>query len=200
MRLWICRLVCAFALGLAAGGVFKTCVLCSLAKKDCKSPGWLWGLWPVNGLLYMWVMTASGWQAKGLLCCLCASALLAVAIIDGKTMEIPWQYNLFIGGLGFIRMFLCQSGWYNHFIGFFAVSSLLWAAFLLTKGDGIGGGDMKLMAAAGLFLGWERVLPAFAAGGLAGAVFHILAAEKGQKRRAFAIGPYLAAGIFAAMF
>lgn len=200
MRLWMYRLICAFALGLAAGGVFKKCVSGSLAKRDCESPGWLWGLLPVNGLLYMWVMCAFGWQAESLLCCLCASALLAVAVVDGKTMEIPWQYNLFIGGLGLIRMFLCRSRWHIFFIGFFAVSSLLWAVFLLTEGEGIGGGDIKLMAAAGLFLGWERALLAFAAGGSAGALFHILTAEKGQKRRAFAIGPYLAAGILAVMF
>lgn len=195
MKFWTSKFLGVFMFGLILGVILKICVSISLAKRDCESPGWIWGLVPANGLLCLWVMNAAGWQAQGLLFCLCTSALLAVAVIDGKTMEIPLKYNLFIGGLGVLRMFFCLNRWYEYFIGFFAVSSLLLVFFLLTGGEGIGGGDVKLMAAVGLFLGWEKVLWAFWIGGLVGIMYYILFRGKQLRGKAFALGPFLVAAI-----
>ena len=61
-------------------------------------------------------------------------------------------------------------------------------------------GDIKLMAAGGLLLGWARILLSMVAGSVAGAVIHLIRMRHGAGRK-LAFGPYLAAGIwFSALF
>ena len=73
----------------------------------------------------------------------------------------------------------------------------LWA---LTKGAGIGMGDVKLMAAAGLLLGWPRILLSMLLGSVLGSVIHLFRMKRGAGKR-LAFGPYLSAGImFSAWF
>lgn len=95
---------------------------------------------------------------------LCALALLVLSVSDFKTYEIPAGCNLLIGILGIFRLSLDLTHWYRYVAGFFAVSGLLFAVYLITRGKAIGGGDIKLMAAAGLFLGWKNILLALAIG------------------------------------
>ena len=202
MRLWTHRLPGILALGLVAGSILEKCVSHSLQKRGCQKPGRLFWLPAVNALIYtVYTGAAAGkeGQAGGIFSCLCASALLAVGIIDQKTLEIPRGYNLFIGAVGLLQA-LCRPGrWYEYAAGFLAVSSLLYLVFLFTGGKGVGGGDVKLMAAAGLFLGWGKILWAFWTGAAAGVLVQSLPGkEKGRDKR-FALGPFLAAGILAQM-
>ena len=62
----------------------------------------------------------------------------------------------------------------------------------------IGGGDMKLMAVAGLLLGWKLVVLAFILGCLIGAPVHLLRMKISGADRVLAMGPYLSIGIFIA--
>ena len=66
---------------------------------------------------------------------------------------------------------------------------------------GFGGGDIKLMAAAGLFLGWQRTLLAGFLALVGGGTYGIwlLAARKAGRRDHFAFGPFLCAGLAAAL-
>lgn len=130
---------------------------------------------------------------------LCTLDLFVLAVADIKTYEIPLGCNLFLGTLGLVRLFLDLPHWHHYVAGFFAVSSLFWAVYVFTGGKGIGGGDVKLMAAAGLFLGWEKILLALAMGSASALVIHIALMAFKKKERVLAFGPYLAAGIFCAM-
>ena len=188
-----------FAFGLMTGILLKKCVSHSLTKRDCQVPGWIFYLPIINGFLYVGVIIVLGWQVESLFVCLCISSLMAIGITDQQTLEIPWGYNLFIGGIGGFKMLLHLSRWYEYFVGFFAVSSLLFLLFLLTDGKGIGGGDVKLMAVAGLFLGWEKAMQAFLIGGIAGIAARIICIKNKNKTKIFALGPYLAIGIFIVM-
>lgn len=153
----------------------------------------------LNGVLYLWIVCKIGYQPISILYCLCTSALIVIAVIDFRTYEIPLGCNLFIGALGAARFFVSLADWQEYVIGFFAVSGLFLIIYLITKGKGIGGGDIKLMAAAGLLLGWKHILLALAVGSVAGAVIHIMLMKLKNKNRVLAFGPYLAAGIFIAM-
>ena len=77
-----------------------------------------------------------------------------------------------------------------------------WAGLLcliFTKGKGIGGGDIKLMAVAGLCLGWVNILLALAVGCVVGSVIQLIVIAVTKNKTKFAMGPYLSIGIFIAM-
>ena len=63
----------------------------------------------------------------------------------------------------------------------------------------MGGGDVKLMAAAGLMLGWKHILLAMMIGCILGSIIHVLRMlldKKKKKEHVLAFGPYLAIGIY----
>lgn len=82
-----------------------------------------------------------------------ALALVLLSIIDFCTLKIPSRLNIFIGILGFIRMGIDAGHRLDAVAGFFSVSLFLGILYIFTKGKGIGGGDIKLMAVSGLMLG-----------------------------------------------
>ena len=152
-----------------------------------------------NGFFYVLIIHGLKVCPVSILYCLCVSALLVLAVIDFQTYEIPRGCNLFIGVLGVIRLFLDLHNWQRYAVGFFAVSAGLFVLYFLTKGKGIGGGDIKLMAAAGLLLGWEKILLALAMGSALALGIHTALMIFKTKGSVLAFGPYLAAGIFFAM-
>ena len=95
---------------------------------------------------------------------------------------------------------IAHAPWYEYVIGFFAVSVPLLIIYIVSKGRGIGGGDVKLMAAAGLVLGWKLILLALIAGCLYGSVIHIIRMKVSKEGHVLAMGPYLAAGILTALW
>ncbi len=153
----------------------------------------------LNGLIYVWIFMAKGFQPESILFCICASVLIVISVIDWRTYEIPFGCNIIIGILGIVRVFLNLAHWYDYVIGFFAVSGLFLIIYWITKGRGIGGGDIKLMAAAGLLLGWQNILLSLMIGSIAGSVIHLALMKIQGKDRVLAFGPYLAFGIFISM-
>lgn len=153
----------------------------------------------LNGFFYVWIFAAAGFIPESILFCLCASTLIVISVIDWRTFEIPVGCNILIGVLGCVQVLLDLAHWYDYVIGFFVVSGLFLLVYLITKGRGIGGGDIKLMAAAGLLLGWQKVLLALMLGSIAGSVIHLSLMKLKNKDRVLAFGPYLAFGIFIAM-
>lgn len=153
----------------------------------------------MNGILYVWIYMAKGMGLTGILFCLCTSVLLVLSVTDLHTYEIPFGYNVMIGVCGVIRLMDDLAHWHVYVLGFFSVSVVLWVIYMFTRATGMGGGDVKLMAASGLLLGWKNNLLAFAIGSIAAVVIHpLLMKMKGMGRR-LAFGPYLAFGIFVSM-
>lgn len=180
--------------------VFSWLVLRGKCRK-CKRP--VSAQYPVieavNGLLWVLIFLIFGLVPFTLLCCLMTSALLVLSVIDARTGEIPAGINIFILVLGVGRLALDYSSWSEYALGFVVVSVPLLLVLLITGGRGIGGGDIKLMAVCGLFLGWKLALLAFALGCILGAVIHLIRMRVSDAGRVLALGPYLAAGIFIAM-
>ncbi len=127
--------------------------------------------------------------------------LLAVSYQDMKRMEINDGCHIAIAVLAAIAAFAGMGpGISSRLLGALCVSVPMLALTLIFCGA-FGGGDIKLMAAAGLFLGWRdtvisAVLAVFAAG--AYALYLILkgGADKGKR---FPFGPFLCAGMAAAV-
>ena len=126
--------------------------------------------------------------------------LLSVALIDAETQIIPDRLNLALAVCGVVSILLSPAAWLPHIIGALCVSVPMFLLCLAIPGA-FGGGDIKLMAAAGLFLGWQNTLLAMFFGILGGGFYGIwlLAAKKADKKDHFAFGPFLCAGIVLAM-
>lgn len=124
-----------------------------------------------NGLLWVGLIYKNGFTVTGICYAIAASSLLVLSVID----------------------------WLTYMIGLICVSGLLLLILLLSKGRAMGGGDVKLMAAAGLLLGWQNVILAFACGCILGSVIHLVLMKIQGKERMLAFGPYLSAGIWFSM-
>lgn len=149
----------------------------------------------LNGALYLLVFWRYGMSVDSLLYCLLFSALIVLSVIDFRTYEIPLGINIFILTLGLIHIVTDLSLWSSYVIGFFSVSVPLLLIYLVTKGRGIGGGDVKLMAVAGLLIGWKLNVLGFLLGCILGSVIHICRMKLSGESHVLAMGPYLAMGI-----
>lgn len=138
--------------------------------------------------------------------------LIVITLIDFRHMIIP--NGLVIAGLVIGAAQLAASifttgifeSWSVYAIGFFAGGLPLFliaglCTYILKK-DAIGGGDIKLMAMAGLILGWKLIIPAYFIGIVVGAVISIVLLASGKKKRGDEIpfGPFLCFGIAVSMF
>lgn len=152
----------------------------------------------LNGLLWLLIVLFKGFSVEALLIALMTSGLLALSVIDFRTYEIANGFHLFFGVLALIKLCLNYTEWPLYVIGFFCVSLLLLAIYLISKGRAIGGGDVKLMAVCGLFLGWKNILLALILGCIIGSIIHLTRMKLFKAGRMLAMGPYLAIGIFIA--
>jgi leader peptidase (prepilin peptidase)/N-methyltransferase len=121
------------------------------------------------------------------------SLVVAVSVIDLKEQVIP--DNLIVFGLSAGIAFIIIDGGQtvkDALLGALAGGGILLAIVLISTG-GHGGGDVKLMTAIGLLLGWRLTLVAlfvsFVTGGSFG-VMLLLAGKKGRKDKV-PFGPFL---------
>ena len=151
-----------------------------------------------NGILYVLIVWTGGLGIESLLYCLLASALLVLSVIDFRTYEIPFGINLFILALGLIRVGTDYQNFLTYLIGLLSVSAFLAVLYYATGGRAIGGGDVKLMAACGLLLGWKLIILAFLSGCIFGAVIHVIRMRISGESHVLAMGPYLSMGVLVA--
>jgi len=99
-----------------------------------------------------------------------------------------------------------MSGWINSLIGILAGGGTLFlvafAYHLLTGKEGMGGGDIKLLAMMGAFLGWVAVPFIIFASSLTGSIIGIslMLAQKKDTKLAIPFGPFLAFGAILYVF
>lgn len=149
----------------------------------------------LNGALYFLIFWRYGLSVDSLLYCLLFSALIVLSVIDFRTYEIPVGINIFILTLGLVRIVTDLSHWFFYGIGLLSVSVPLLLIYLVTKGRGIGGGDVKLMAVTGLLIGWKLNVLGFLLGCILGSIIHVCRMKLSGEGRTLAMGPYLAMGI-----
>lgn len=155
----------------------------------------------VNGLMWLFtgILFRGDWLTVGLYCGL-FSFLLVLSVIDWRSFIIPNGINLAIFLLGVVRLVTDLGNWPTYIIGLASVSLVFLLLHILTGGNGLGMGDVKLVAGAGLLLGWQNMILAVLIGSLSGAIIHSIRMKHGADRK-LAFGPYLAAGIwFSALF
>ncbi len=153
----------------------------------------------INLAAWFLLLGTLGFSAEFLLCALASSALLGLSVVDLAIYEIPPQFNWFILAVGIAATALDYKNWLSHLIGMFLVSGIFYLIALATKGRGMGGGDIKLMATAGLLLGWQKILLVMTLGCILGAVIHSIVMAVSKKEHMLAFGPYLSAAALIVM-
>jgi leader peptidase (prepilin peptidase) / N-methyltransferase len=159
-----------------------------------------------NGLLYILLYSQYHLSVQGLVFALLATALLIVSCIDLVHMIIPDVITL-----PGIVVGMCTSLWLTPVgIGNAVMGVLLGGGLFLLMAvlsvvilhrEGMGGGDIKLIAMIGTFLGWHAVLVTIFLGAVLGALVGIILMLVGLKERKepLPFGPFLALGAFLAM-
>ena len=153
----------------------------------------------VSGTLWFLTALTFGAVSESLMYGIAMTLLLGLAYTDLKIMELPPELNLLIAVTGLVHLFTDIGRWHEYLIGAVLVSGLLMLIGLLSGGRAMGGGDVKLMAALGLLIGWKKILLTLMLASLAGSVLHLTLMAILKKKRELAFGPYLAAGGMAAM-
>jgi len=141
-----------------------------------------------------------------ILLCFVGIILLVISYIDAKTQEIPDVLVVAITVAGVVWVAIGGITWQNALVGAIAGALPLLIidrlSLLLAKKDAFGYGDVKLMAAVGLFLGWQLVFVAFffafVSGGLVASAF--LLAKKVERGQYIAFGPFLCLGSILAFY
>jgi leader peptidase (prepilin peptidase) / N-methyltransferase len=135
------------------------------------------------------------------------SALLVVSGIDLSHQIIPNVITYPGIVIGFVLSWLTgKPGWTSSLIGILLGGGLLWlVAFgyeLLARKEGMGGGDIKLLAMIGAFLGWPGVLVTIFSGSFIGTVVGLGLMLIWKKDRSYAIpfGPFLSLGAVIYLF
>jgi len=161
----------------------------------------------LNAGLYCLVFYYARFSLVSLVLFLFVSALVVVTFIDVDYQIIPDVITLPGILIGFICSFVIPTvSWQDSLIGILVGGgSLFLVAFLyemLTKKEGMGGGDIKLLAMIGAFCGWRVVFPVIFLSSLMGSLvgIPIMLMRKGDSKMALPFGPFLVAGALIYLF
>jgi leader peptidase (prepilin peptidase)/N-methyltransferase len=159
-----------------------------------------------NGLLYIFLYHQYHLSVQTAVFALLTTALLIVSCIDLAHTIIPDAITLpgIVVGLG-TSLWLTPIGLRNAILGVILGGGLFLLMAILSvvilKREGMGGGDIKLIAMLGAFLGWHAVLVTIFLAAVLGAsvgLALILLRRKGR-REPLPFGPFLALGALLAM-
>ncbi len=161
----------------------------------------------LTGGLVLLLFQRYGFTSQFFIECLLISLLIVITFIDLDTYLIPDVLSLSGMVLGFACSFLTpRLTWVDSLLGlvlgggFFLLIAVGYQ--YLRHKDGLGGGDIKLLALIGAFLGWTGVVLTVLAASLIGTVVGGLVMWKSRKGldTRLPFGPFLAAGALLYLF
>jgi leader peptidase (prepilin peptidase) / N-methyltransferase len=161
----------------------------------------------LTGAGFVLVAWQFGPTLEALVAALFVAALITISFIDLDHQIIPDVISL--PGI-VVGLLLAVAGvgpsWRDSVLGILLGGGTLWAVAAgyqaLTGREGMGGGDIKLLAMVGAFIGWRGVLVTLMIGSLTGAVVGIvlMIARGSDSRLPIPFGPFLALGAACGLF
>ena len=142
---------------------------------------------------------------------LLVSRLILVAIlvalfgIDLEHQILPNVITLPGIVIGLMFSAIAPPGWQDALLGALLGGGVLYgiaaAYYAVRREEGLGMGDVKMLAMIGAFLGWQAVLVTLVLSSFSGAAIGmaLIAAQRGGMKRALPFGTFLAVGALAAM-
>ncbi|MDD2371019.1 MAG: prepilin peptidase [Firmicutes bacterium] len=157
-----------------------------------------------TGLMALGIVFVKGIFLEALVIFALGVILLAISLIDIETMTIP--DSLIIAIIPLVILIAWVTGDWNiwgRIIGALIISVPMYISLYFVK-DGFGGGDIKLFAVLGLFLGWENMLLTILISSVLGAVIGIIMTKSKKENisgKHIPFGPYICFGaMIAALF
>ena len=135
-----------------------------------------------------------------------SSVLICIFFIDLEHMLIFNRFTFTVAVCGLVAAGLNTTRWYDHLIGAAAGATVFLAIYfgsiLIIKREGLGFGDVKLAAAAGLLLGWQKFLLAMLIASVVGSIVLLVlrAVRKDEQGREYPFAPFIVAGMLFALF
>lgn len=161
----------------------------------------------LGGVAALGAVWRFGASAEALFAFAFLAALIVITFIDIDHQIIPDAISLPGIGVGFAGALLFgHPPWLDSLLGILIGGGILWLVAegyaRLTGREGMGGGDIKLLAMIGAFLGWRAVPVTLLIASLVGSGLGIglMLARGRNTRMAIPFGPFLAAGAVCALF
>jgi len=149
------------------------------------------------GALWLAAYLSYGVSVQALAGALICTILLGIGITDARHYLIPDEFTW--GGLGLGLALSLVGGWQGFLqavigaaVGFGLLYAVGEAGRWLFKEEAMGGGDVKMMAMVGSFVGWKGVLLTIFAGALLGTLIFVPLSLR--KKRLVPFGVFLAVG------
>lgn len=160
-----------------------------------------------SGLLFYFLFNKFGLSFLFLSYAVFCSALLIVSVIDLHHRIIPNEISLPGILVGFAFCFLAQNIlWWESILGFLIGGGVFFGIAYLyekfAKREGLGGGDIKLLAMIGAWLGYQSILIVIVISSLVGSVVGIalMLTKNKNLQTAIPFGPFLAAAAILYVF
>ena len=131
--------------------------------------------------------------------------LIALFGIDLEHQILPNVITLPGIAIGVLLSLIAPPGWKDALLGVLLGGGVLYAIagayYLWRREEGMGMGDVKMLAMIGAFLGWKAVLVTLVLSSFAGAIIGLalMAAQRGTMKFALPFGTFLAIGAIVAM-
>jgi leader peptidase (prepilin peptidase)/N-methyltransferase len=166
--------------------------------------------YPIVELLTMGIFllhyAVLGWSALLVVRLLFACALIVLFAIDLEHQLLPDRLTLPGIAVGLVANLFVPPGLVDALIGAALGYGILWAIafvyFRATGQHGMGGGDLKMLAMVGAFLGWKMVVLTVVLSSVAGAVIGlaVIFLGRGDMKAKLPYGTFLAlAALFASL-
>jgi leader peptidase (prepilin peptidase)/N-methyltransferase len=151
------------------------------------------------------VMFAGAWWFYGPSVLLVSRLLFGCGLIVLFAIDLEYQLLpnvITIPGIvaGFAFSFLTAPGWFDSAIGIVVGGGVLWAVaegyYLVRHEEGLGMGDVKMLAMIGAFVGWKLTLMALMMASFAGSIVGVIfiVSRRGGLKYALPFGTFLALG------
>jgi len=161
----------------------------------------------LSGLLCLVLWYKFGFSSELFIYFYFSACLIIVTFVDLAHQIIPDAVSLPGIAVGFLSSFLLPGlSWRDSLLGILMGGGILflvaWGYYIIARKEGMGGGDIKLLAMIGAFLGWQAIplviLLSAAAGSVAGLT--IMSLQKGNRHMAIPYGPFLVGAALITLF
>ena len=161
----------------------------------------------LNGLAYVFTVVRFGLEPATLVYALLLSTLIVVTFIDLDHQIIPNEITFPGMPLGLIAAAtVLPISWLDSLIGLLCGGGVLffvvWISPYIFGREGMGMGDVKLLAMLGAFLGWKATLLTLLLGAFSGAMIGLtlIITKLIKRNEPIPFGPFLALGAVLALF